>query len=114
MCVFGAFLLAPATRLQQSWLEEREGNGRRNGGVDSSSSSPSSRAEDEMRSLVSSAMEGVGHKRPEGRKRHSSSAGVSGDKRPIEVTDANTNASASGNADSNGGVQQFGNMQVIR
>jgi hypothetical protein len=117
MCVFGAFLLAPATRLQQSWLEEREGNGRRNGGVDSSSSSPSSRAEDEMRSLVSSAMEGVGHKRPEGRKRHSSNAGVSGNVRPIEVTDATATATAtataSGSSDSNGGVQQFGNMQVI-
>jgi hypothetical protein len=112
MCVFGAFLLAPATRLQQNWLEEREGNGRtgRNGGV---GSSPSSRAEDEMRSLVSSAMEGVGHKRPEGRKRHSSSAGVSGDKGPIEVTDASTTATASGSSNGDGGVQQFGNMQVI-
>jgi hypothetical protein len=109
MCVFGAFLLAPATRLQQSWLEEREGNGR-NGGV---GSSPSSRAEDEMRSLVSSAMEGVGHKRPEGRKRHSSSAGGGGDKKPIEVTDATTTAAASGSSNGDGGVQQFGNMQVI-
>jgi len=118
MCVFGAFLLAPATRLQQSWLEEREGNGR-NGGMgsssSSSSSSPSSRAEDEMRSLVSSAMEGVGHKRPEGRKRHSSNAGVCGDRRSIEVTDASESAAAtvSGSSNGNGGVQQFGNMQVI-
>jgi len=110
MCVFGAFLLAPATRLQQSWLEEREGNGRnRNGGVGavSGSGSSSSRAEDEMRSLVSDAMEGVGHKRPEGRKRHSSNAGASGG------DNEGAGASASGSASSNGGVQQFGSMQVV-
>ena len=33
MCVFGAFLLAPATRLQQSWLDQQgERNGGRGGG----------------------------------------------------------------------------------
>ena len=118
MCVFGAFLLAPATRLQQSWLEQQ---GERNGGRGGGGSV--SRAEDEMRSLVSSAMEGVGHKRPEGRRRQSSNAGVSsGDRGPGEGADAgaSSSASASGNASTgastganSNGVQQFGNMQVV-
>jgi len=100
MCVLGSFLLAPATRLQQNWLDERS---RGTGGVGASAS----RAEDEMRNLVSNAMEGVGHKRPESRKRHSSNAGASGDRGSGE------GASASGASSSNGGVQQFGNMQVV-
>ena len=118
MCVFGAFLLAPATRLQQSWLDQQ---GERNGGRGGGGSV--SRAEDEMRSLVSSAMEGVGHKRPEGRRRQSSNAGVSsGDRGPGEGADAgaSSSASASGNASTgastganSNGVQQFGNMQVV-
>jgi hypothetical protein len=121
MCVFGAFLLAPATRLQQSWLEQQ---GTRNGGGGGGGGS-ASRAENEMRSLVSSAMEGVGHKRPEGRRRQSSNAGASSEDRgPSDGADAgaSSSASASGNAStgastgassSNGGVQQFGNMQVV-
>jgi hypothetical protein len=122
MCVFGAFLLAPATRLQQSWLEQQ---GERNGGGGGGRGGSASRAENEMRSLVSSAMEGVGHKRPEGRRRQSSNVGAaSGDRGPSDGADAgaSSSAGASGNAStgastgassSNGGVQQFGNMQVI-
>lgn len=104
MCVLGSFLLAPATRLQQSWLDERERNGRGSAAVGGSVS----RAEDEMRSLVSSAMEGVGHKRPEGRKRHSSNAGTSADRGSGDGAGAGASASSNG-----GGVQQFGNMQVV-
>jgi len=99
MCVLGSFLLAPATRFQQSWLEEKE---RSNGGRSAGSGS---RAEDEMRNLVSDAMEGVGHKRPEGRRRHSSNAGASGDRRSSEA--------GASNEGSKNGVQQYGNMQVV-
>lgn len=106
MCVLGSFLLAPATRLQQSWLDERERNGRGSAAVGGSVS----RAEDEMRSLVSSAMEGVGHKRPEGRKRQSSNAGAGGDRGSGDGAGAGASSGASSNG---GGVQQFGNMQVV-
>lgn len=94
MCVWGAFLLAPMTRLQQNLSEKRAENG-------------SFSAEDEIRDLVSSAMEGVGYKQPSSgsSKRRSNSAGVNGN----GSGSADAGASASGN----GGVQQFGNMQVV-
>lgn len=109
MCVLGAFLLAPATRLQQNWIEKREENGAMN-------------IEDEMRSLVSSAMEAVGHKEPAARKRRSSntgdaaSASASSGAGPSAAAGASAGSGGDGGADTsaNGGdVQQFGNMQVI-
>lgn len=92
MCVLGSFLLAPATRLQQSMMEKREENGPLN-------------VEDEMRNLVSSAMEGVGYKKPEDRRRRPSTSGDT-------TGDAGSAPSATGEA-SGSDVQQFGNMQVI-
>lgn len=87
MCVIGSVLLAPATRMQQNWEEKKQENG------------GSLSVEDEMRDLVSSAMEGVGYKKSTGgRKRRSSGDGAGSE-----------SASASGN----GGVQQYGNMQVV-
>ena len=113
MCVLGALLLAPATKLQQNWIERREENG------------PIS-VEDEMRSLVSSAMEGVGYKQPEARKRRSSNSDAGSDAGPSASASAGAGAgagpgagaSASSGADTGahstgGDVQQFGNMQVI-
>ena len=111
MCVLGAFLLAPATKLQQNWIERREENG------------PIS-VEDEMRSLVSSAMEGVGYKQPEARKRRSSNSDAGSDAGPSASAsagaDAGTGAGASASSGvdtgahtTGGDVQQFGNMQVI-
>lgn len=88
MCVLGSFLLAPATKLQQQWMENRETNGPQN-------------FENEMRNLVSSAMEGVGHKQPEGRNRQSSNAG------------GNSGGSSADASGSTSGVQQYGNMQVV-
>jgi hypothetical protein len=94
MCALGAFLLAPATRLQQNFMEKRQENGKIN-------------IEDEMKSLVASAMEGVGYKSSEEvRKRRSSnseeaSAGPSADDGAIAT------------GETSGDVQQFGNMQVI-
>lgn len=87
MCVLGSFLLAPATHIQQNFAEKREQNGSWN-------------AEDEMRDLVSSAMEGVGYKKPSGSRRRPSNGGASG---------SGASASSSGN----NGVQQYGKMQVI-
>jgi hypothetical protein len=75
-------------------MEKRQENGTTN-------------VEDEMKQLVSSAMEAVGHKSPEARKRQSSnseSTSASADAGP-SITDT---VHASG-----GDVQQFGNMQVI-
>lgn len=95
MCVLGAFLLAPATKLQQNYLERKEENGTYN-------------VEDEMRSLVSSAMEGVGYKSPEPKKRRSSNAGsASGSGSAAPSIASGTDATGGGD------VQQFGNMQVI-
>jgi hypothetical protein len=108
MCVLGAFLLAPATKMQQNWIERRETNGPIN-------------AEVEMRSLVSSAMEGVGYKQPEARKRRSSDEGTafasSGAGPSATASGGASGASAASGADvtaaAGGDVQQFGNMQVI-
>jgi hypothetical protein len=96
MCVLGAFLLAPATKLQQNWMEKRQENGTIN-------------VEDEMKQLVSSAMEAVGHKSPEARKRQPSNSestptSASTDDGPSITDTVHT---------SGGDVQQFGNMQVI-
>jgi hypothetical protein len=113
MCLLGAFLLAPATKLQQNWIERTEANGP----ID---------VEEEIRGLVSSAMEGVGYKQPEVRKRRSSntdkaSAGLStGSSAAAEANassgaDVSASSGAAGGADTNGGhgVQRFGNMQVV-
>ena len=111
MCVLGAFLLAPATKLQQNWIERREEN------------VPIS-VEDEMRSLVSSAMEGVGYKQPEARKRRSSNSDAGSDAGPSASASAGAGAGAGAGASASSGVdtgahttggevQQFGKMQVI-
>ena len=104
MCVLGAFLLAPATKLQQNWIEKREANGPIN-------------VEEEMRSLVSSAMEGVGYKQPEPRKRRASNEGASSASSgagPSAAAGASASSGADVGANATGGdVQQFGNMQVI-
>lgn len=113
MCLLGAFLLAPATKLQQNWIEKTEANGP----ID---------VEEEIRGLVSSAMEGVGYKQPEVRKRRSSNtdiASASSSTAPSAATGANASSGAdvsaspgtAGGADTNGGhgVQRFGNMQVV-
>lgn len=93
MCLLGSVLLAPMTRVMQTADERRE-NG--NGAVN---------VEDEMRDLVSSAMEGVGIKKSSGGRRRRSTGGGN-----------NGNGGAGGesaSATGNGGVQQFGNMQVV-
>ena len=113
MCLLGAFLLAPATKLQQNWIEKTEANGP----ID---------VEEEIRSLVSSAMEGVGYKQPEVRKRRSSNTGTAsaspgtGSSAAAEANassgaDVSASSGAAGGADTNGGhgVQRFGNMQVV-
>ena len=113
MCLLGAFLLAPATKLQQNWIEKTEANGP----ID---------VEEEIRGLVSSAMEGVGYKQPEVRKRRSSNTNTtsaSSSTAPSAATganassgaDANASSGAAGGPDANGGhgVQRFGNMQVV-
>lgn len=113
MCLLGAFLLAPATKLQQNWIEKTEANGP----ID---------VEEEIRGLVSSAMEGVGYKQPEVRKRRSSNTdttSASSSTAPSAATganassgaDANASSGAAGGPDANGGhgVQRFGNMQVV-
>jgi hypothetical protein len=113
MCLLGAFLLAPATKLQQNWIEKTEANGP----ID---------VEEEIRSLVSSAMEGVGHKQPEVRKRRSSndetasSSSGTGSSAPAGANaSSSAGASASSGADAGAattdghGVQRFGNMQVV-
>lgn len=113
MCVLGAFLLAPATKMQQQWLERRDENG--------SGSGAFANVEEEMRNLVSNAMEGVGYKAPEGRRRKSSGAVASGsgivsgtgDREPGAGASSGAGASATGSEGVNGDVQQFGNMQVI-
>ena len=76
--------------------------------------------EDEMRSLVSSAMEGVGYKQPEVRKRRSSndaatsaSSGAGPSASAATASGASASSGADGADTSSGDVQQFGNMQVI-
>lgn len=61
--------------------------------------------EDEMRDLVSSAMEGVGYKQPEGKKKRS------GHSREASGSASGTQ-NATGDASGND-VQQFGSMQVV-
>jgi hypothetical protein len=106
MCVLGAFLLAPATKMQQNWIERREANGPIN-------------VEDEMRSLVSSAMEGVGYKQPEVRKRRLSNDGAAsassgaGPSAAAGASGASASSGVDGADTTSGDVQQFGNMQVI-
>jgi hypothetical protein len=113
MCLLGAFLLAPATKLQQNWIEKTEANGP----ID---------VEEEIRSLVSSAMEGVGYKQPEVRKRRSSnneatpsSSGTASSAPAGANASSSAGASASSGADAGAattdghGVQRFGNMQVV-
>jgi hypothetical protein len=113
MCLLGAFLLAPATKLQQNWIEKTEANGP----ID---------VEEEIRSLVSSAMEGVGYKQPEVRKRRSSnneatsSSSGTGSSAPAGANaSSSAGASASSGPDAGAattdghGVQRFGNMQVV-
>ncbi|GAB7328740.1 hypothetical protein MBLNU13_g00649t2 [Cladosporium sp. NU13] len=105
MCLLGAFLLAPATKLQQNWAERTEANGP----ID---------VEEEIRGLVSSAMEGVGYKQPEARKRRSSNSDTTSAK-PDAGSSAAAGASSTSGADAgpdaNGrhGVQRFGNMHVV-
>jgi hypothetical protein len=105
MCLLGAFLLAPATKLQQDWMERTEANGP----ID---------VEEEVRGLVSSALEGVGYKQPEARKRRSSNSDNTSSK-PNTGSSAAAGASASSGADTGAdatdghGVQRFGNMQVV-
>ena len=105
MCLLGAFLLAPATKLQHNWAERTEANGP----ID---------VEEEIRALVSSAMEGVGHKQPEARKRRSSKSDTTSAKPeagPSAGTGASCTSAADAGPDANGGhgVQRFGNMQVV-
>ena len=105
MCLLGAFLLAPATKLQQDWADRTEANGP----ID---------VEEEIRGLVSSAMEGVGYKQPEARKRrpsNSDTASAKSDTGSSAAAGASAVSSAGGGADANGGhgVQRFGNMHVV-
>jgi len=116
MCLLGAFLLAPATRLQQNYIDRTEANGPIN-------------LEEEMRSLVSTATEGLGYKQsePEVRKRRSSNsdtASVSSSTEPSAAgasvsTSSGAGASAGSSADgavnATGahGVQRFGTMHVV-
>ena len=105
MCLLGAFLLAPATKLQQNWIEKREANGP----ID---------VEEEIRGLVSSAMEGVGYKQPEVRKRRSSNSDTTFPKPDAGPSAAPGTSPASGvnagaEATDGHGVQRFGNMHVV-
>jgi hypothetical protein len=115
MCLLGAFLLAPATKLQQDWIERKEANG----AID---------VQEEIRGLVSSALEGVGYNQSDATKRRSSNNDTTSAK-----PDAGSNAAAGANASSSAGtsatpgsgvgagaettdghgVQRFGNMHVV-
>lgn len=94
MCVLGAFLLGPMTKV----MERREENG---GYLN---------VEDEMRGLVNSAMDGLQGKRAEssGKKRREVGASAGANASSAEGAGASTGVSAY-----DGEVEQFGNMQVI-
>ena len=113
MCLLGAFLLAPATKLQQDWIERKEANG----AID---------VQEEIRGLVSSALEGVGYNQSDVTKRRSSNSETTSAK-----TDAGSSAAAGANASPGAGasatpghdagaetadghgLQRFGNMHVV-
>jgi hypothetical protein len=113
MCLLGAFLLAPATKLQQDWIERKEANGP----ID---------VQEEIRGLVSSALEGVGYNQSDATKRRSSSSDTTSAKpdagssaaaganaSPGAGASATTGAEAGANATDGHGVQRFGNMHVV-
>lgn len=113
MCLLGAFLLAPATKLQQDWIERKEANG----AID---------VQEEIRGLVSSALEGVGYNQSDATKRRSSnsdatsakpdagsSAAAGANSSPGAGASATTGADAGANATDGHGVQRFGNMHVV-